>query len=475
MKPFCTSILAIFLNSLIVVSLFAIAPATASAAEFSAVVNDATSTGEALTDPDADPNTCIDVGAGIFISATALSMLPIKNISVIFDLIAHSANLGLKHCVPVLTVPPNKAIDPLDPPSGVTVSDNKCAVAMRIPLPQSALDQLILDKQIIDLVVNDPTIELPIEFALELRKALDSEYGHLSNQLTGEYSNIMGITLPFLSPASQASYWGDVGKPGIKHFNSDVLIALEHGGERLDKNKVEFQTGSHSLRWTADTLIEGADLVWIPDLSNVGPWEKPAKKKTFKETVKGWIKAAKKAAKDTYTDIAKNGAKKTKKKIAKAGKNKLRKQAITSAVGYVLDNYFLAGYTHNVTSRDVQFLYIIDHNAPTITGNEPIQVEALEPGGITSGRHIHKLMELIVVTDDCDLDPTLRYSTPRFWPLSLQEDGSSIPSEIIWRAEDNGAATATGGRNKTEATQQVMVVDTKPPIVVAPPARDHGS
>ncbi|MCB0138642.1 MAG: hypothetical protein KDE50_01915, partial [Caldilineaceae bacterium] len=87
----------------------------------------------------------------------------------------------------------------------------------------------------------------------------------------------------------------------------------------------------------------------------------------------------------------------------------------------------------------------------------------------SSGNHINSLKQRLTVTDDCDESPMLTYNTPSFWPLSLQDDGSSISSEITWTASDNGAAGPTGGVNSTSVTQQVTVVDTKPPILVAPP------
>ncbi len=58
--------------------------------------------------------------------------------------------------------------------------------------------------------------------------------------------------------------------------------------------------------------------------------------------------------------------------------------------------------------------------------------------------------------------PSLTYSTPSFWPLGET-------NEIVWTATDNGAVDAAGGRNSTQVTQQISVVDTKPPILVAPP------
>lgn len=414
------------------------------------------------------PRTCINALKATHLSMSALSIglgfSPLKAWGTAADLAAHVAEVGLKHCVPDLKAPPDKLIIP---PSGT------CAISMRIPINRDALAQIVLDSQILELVLADPGITLPPGFEQELRAALESPYGQFTNETTGEYSNVYAIVLPGISTAIYASHWGDVGVPEIYHYQSDVQVTLRHPGERIDANTVRFRPGVHTLTWTGDTLISGADLVWIPDLSNLGPAEDKAKKKTAKETwkqtIKRWIRQAKDAAKDVYTDIAKNQAKKTKAKLVKAGKKQVAKKAVKSSVGYVLDEYFLSSYTHGYTTVDYQRIIIIDHNAPTISGNEPVTVEALEPGGVSSRNHLSMLRDQITVSDDCDLDPDLFSSTSAFWPLSLQEDGSSVPSAITWTAQDNGAVDVNGGRNEEQVTQQVTVVDTKPPILVAPP------
>ncbi|MEM7131754.1 MAG: choice-of-anchor Q domain-containing protein [Chloroflexota bacterium] len=412
------------------------------------------------------PLVCIDSWTGVHLAATALStglgFTPFKAAAIAADGTAHWANVELKHCRPFLEAPAALVLEP-----------SSCTATVEIPIPRDLLDQLVLDNQIIEQIIKDPELELPTNFRAELEQALNSDFGYLSNETSGEYSNIYFIVNPIFSSAAWPSNWGELGVPEIYHFNSDVYVTAIHSGKRTSLTEVEFYAGSHSVEWTADTLIAGEDLVWIPDLSGIGAAKEKAKKetakKTWKQTIKGWIKAAKNSAKDVYVDIAKNGAKKTKKKILKFGKKKLAKKAAKKSVGFVLDSYFLTGYTHDKTTIKFQRIYVLDKNAPSITGNTPVTVEALEPGGVSSGHHINMLKRQLNITDDCDPTPGLTYNTPRFWPLSLQEDGTSISSEISWTATDNGAASDAGGVNQTTVTQQVTVVDTKPPILVAPP------
>ncbi len=414
------------------------------------------------------PRDCIDPLKATHLAMTALSFAlgfsPLKAWGTVADLAAHVAQVGLKYCVPDFKAPPDKLY---------TNPTGSCVVSVRIPITRDALEQIVLDSQIMELVLNDPDLDLPPNVEQALRDTLNEPYGQFAHETTGEYSNIFAIVLPGISTAIYPSHWGDVGAPEIYHYQSDVQVKLYQPGERVDANTVTFRPGVHTLTWSADTLISGADLVWIPDLSNLGPTEEKAKKEAVKEgwkqTLKRWIRQAKDAAKDVYTDIAKNQAKKTKAKLKALGKKQLAKKAAKDSVGYVLDEYFLSSYSHGVTTVDTQRIIIIDHNAPTISGSTPVTVEALEPGGVSSANHLAALRNNITVSDDCDLDPTLFATTPAFWPLSLQADGSSISSEITWTAQDNGAADVNGGRNETQVTQQVTVIDTKPPILVAPP------
>ncbi|MCB0047058.1 MAG: hypothetical protein KDD92_16660 [Caldilineaceae bacterium] len=415
---------------------------------------------------DEDPLVCIDTWTGVHLAATALAMglgfTPFKAAAIAADGTAHWANVELKHCRPVLNAPPDLVIEPTG-----------CTATIAIPIQRDELDQLILDNQIIQQIVDDPTVQLPTDFRRTLESSLAQEYGHLANEISADYSNIYFVVNPLFSAASWPSTWGDLGVPDLYHFNADVTVVMDHPGDRISRDAVRFPAGSYTITWTADTLISGTDLVWIPDLSGLGAAKKKAQKeaakKTWKETVKGWIKAARDTANEYYTDVAKNQAKKTKKKIKDYGQKKLEQKAEKEAVGFVLDSYFLDGYTHGRTTIKTQRIYVIDRNAPQISGNDPVTVEALEPGGVSSGHHVAALGDQLTVTDDCDPAPSLTASTPAFWPLSLQEDGSVIPSEIVWTAGDKGAAGPDGGVNRTTVTQQVTVADTKPPILVAPP------
>ena len=125
----------------------------------------------------------------------------------------------------------------------------------------------------------------------------------------------------------------------------------------------------------------------------------------------------------------------------------MAKKTLEETVEGLLDSYFSLGKPHGVLESDIQRVIILDGNAPIISGVQNITVEALEPGGASSGVHMTTEQAKLTVTDDCDPEPTLRYATPAFWPLNVDGDGNPLPSaEIVWTAEDDGATTANGGR-----------------------------
>ncbi|MEZ4619996.1 MAG: hypothetical protein R2867_31455 [Caldilineaceae bacterium] len=202
------------------------------------------------------PRSCIDALKATHLAMTALSIglgfSPLKAWGTVADLGAHVAEVGLKHCVPDLIAPPDKLY---------TNPNGRCVVSVRIPITRDVLEQIVLDSQILELIVNDPDLDLPPGFEQALRDTLDEPYGQFAYETTGEYSNIYAIVLPGISTAIYPAHWGDVGAPEIYHYQSDVQVTLRHNGDRVDANTVNFRPGVHTLTWTGDTLISGADLV----------------------------------------------------------------------------------------------------------------------------------------------------------------------------------------------------------------------
>ncbi|MEM7800243.1 MAG: hypothetical protein AAF633_13700, partial [Chloroflexota bacterium] len=240
-----------------------------------------------------DARACISGWTAAHISATALSMglsfTPFKAAAIAADGAAHWASVELRHCRPDFTAPADVIID-----------NGLCSTRLDIPVPLGLVDRIALNKQIIELILDDADIYIPPSMRLELLDMLESPYGHYENEIDAEFSKFYFVTDPISSTAIHPNRWGDLGTPDIHHYNADVYIVMNHPGNRINWEEVEFETGVHTVNWTADTTIQGSDLVWIPDLSGLGSAKKKAQKeaakKTWKQTIKGWYQAAKKAA-----------------------------------------------------------------------------------------------------------------------------------------------------------------------------------
>lgn len=385
------------------------------------------------------------------IAATAASVVPIPIFSNIADAAEFVISLALKDCAPVVRPPAAQSFTP---------APGQCAVTLRLPLTREMLQQLLVDRDILNHVINDPSLTLPPSFREELRKALAGQFGRFENQIYGAYSNIYGI--PFSSPTYGAD-WGAIGKPELYHYNADAQIVLTFPGKRINSNEVQIEVGVYTLSWTGDTFISPSDFVYIPDPTNLGPLAKKAAKE-------GWIKAIKLSIKEAVKEIQEKGVAAFTKKMAKESAEEIAQKAFAELqeisneqlMALALNMYYADGDLHGATNRQLSHLYVIDENAPTFSGVKAVTVEALEPGGVSAGKHLIALRNDFTVSDDCDPDPDVTSFTPSFWPLG----GANI---ITWTASDRGAKNSNGGKNQTTITQQISVVDTKPPILVAPP------
>lgn len=407
-----------------------------------------------------DPGECIDPLKIAHISATVASVLPIPFFSDVADLTEYFLNLALKDCAAVLTPPESVVIDPAVTPD---LDADPCTQHLRLPLSDEDEEIITLDRQIleaaIDEIESDPRIDASLTFLRALRDQLESTYGRFESEKQGEYQNIYGIVF---SNASHGADWGDFGAPTVYHYNSDVRVQMQHGGTRIDDDYVRFRTGNFSVRWHGETMLSGLDFVYIP-----GGFDNPGTEKAAREGAKEAVrtsvkKAAREAVERGSREFAEKTVKETVQEFIEETAEEVAEQTLEEAILAILDSYYSLGAPHGVFVDDTQPLHIIDRNAPVITGTAAVTVEALEPGGISASKHINELRAGLTVTDDCDESPELTYNTPRFWPLGET-------SEIVWTARDNGAAGPTGGVNQAQATQQVTVLDTMPPILVAPP------
>lgn len=395
-----------------------------------------------------EPLDCINPLKDAHIAASIASLVPVPFFKDAADLAAYGLNLELKNCPPHLVPAANLVRTP---------ASGECSVDLRMPIAVNYNSLVQVDKEIIAEILLDPELSKVPGLAVELERELALEYGRFNHEIYGSYINIYGIVLPLNHSEFAANDWGAVGRPEIYHYNSDALITLRHPGERLNTEYVRFFAGTNALNWQADTLFSDWDYLYIPNFGGAAA----AGKRAGKE---GVIQALKSAIKEAIKEAAEQGAKEFSKQVAKKIAKDVAKRVgmkVASIVLRVRQPYFVSG-DPNATTYRTQYLMVLDKVPPTISGVQDVTVEALEPGGISANKHVFTLQNALTVRDNCDKTPTLRYNTPSFWPLGAE-------NTITWTATDNGAVDASGGVNETQAVQRVSVVDTKPPILVAPP------
>lgn len=117
------------------------------------------------------------------------------------------------------------------------------------------------------------------------------------------------------------------------------------------------------------------------------------------------------------------------------------------------------------TSR-VQTITVWDASPPNIDIDPtPVVVEATDFGGTRLARIRTQLTELVQdsVTDNCGRTPELILSGPELLRLGAQQ--------VTWTARDRGPNPADGRDYAPTAVQNILVRDTQPPLLLAPPSK----
>jgi len=241
--------------------------------------------------------------------------------------------------------------------------------------------------------------------------------------------------------------WSDfLGSPYVYHAHTDVKVGAYRNGERLS-GAVKIPVGKHVLRWKAETL--STPLLDFP------PWHL-----LLAELIE---QASKKIAVGLKTPAA-------------------RQKAMEAAIGLFIElgiegstagvDWFLVDgvptptFGRGIYNEQLQDFYVLDTSVPEF---QPLKtqftVEATQVGGEYLRDHLSSLRDGFTVTDTCGRVPTVNYNGPSFMPVGQV-------TEIRWNARDAGPTNEDGtGFNIGTFTQQVLVQDTLPPIVVPPPGK----
>jgi len=133
---------------------------------------------------------------------------------------------------------------------------------------------------------------------------------------------------------------------------------------------------------------------------------------------------------------------------------------------FLVDGVPTPTFGRGIYNEQLQDFYVLDTSVPEF---QPLKtqftVEATQVGGEYLRDHLSSLRDGFTVTDTCGRVPTVNYNGPSFMPVGQV-------TEIRWNARDAGPTNEDGtGFNIGTFTQQVLVQDTLPPIVVPPPGK----
>jgi CSLREA domain-containing protein len=238
----------------------------------------------------------------------------------------------------------------------------------------------------------------------------------------GSYENVLGLPDPG-SEILPGTDWGALGTPEVVHWNTDVELSARYPGWfNANAGKVTFGTGVNLVTWRGDTMVHPLDFIPI-----YWPGPNPDRKS---------LQVAIKASEELIDIIG--------------------SEVIDSPIE-----------PYGIYNEELQYVVVKDFVAPTISVNPSladVSVEAIEPGGVSRVRFEHILRDGLVYSDNCDDNPTVTAIN-----LPLFANVGEVYT-ITWKVEDDGPRTVNGGRNSASVQQILRVVDTKPPIMLAPPA-----
>ena len=319
-----------------------------------------------------------------------------------------------------------------------------------------------------------PVIEAPPAIGFEPNNSApgQSERCYLKERVRrGEavYSNLRGFDkgrlpadldwfplTPWVAPGESVEQLRSRG-PYIRHRNSDVTVQplfsnayvrddfyrpVDEGPDGLRPRKrfsagddIYLPVGRHQVAWQAQTLL--SEPLDLPPYFLIGMF-RPVQRALGKDEGRQWVF------------------------------DRLLEAGLVAASE--IDG--LGGKPHHgVENFATQQVDVYDLTSPTVTGGRSrVTLEAIDVGGAWAHRYLDDLREELTVYDECDRPVDLRadyevanQKRPTFWPIGEE-------FTLTWTARDPGP-NREGKSNSTEWSQQVVVRDTKPPLLLPPSHR----
>ncbi|MEM6640035.1 MAG: Ig-like domain-containing protein [Pseudomonadota bacterium] len=318
--------------------------------------------------------------------------------------------------------------------TGIGVVHNANYAPALLPPPFGIVPGAVVYSTNLGLKYVPPVIEPHGDVAFEPNSMLDCGFTfHFPRERDNDRQDYLGLITAF-----EGDY-GLLGSPNVFHVNSDVRVnVLGSDGEIWDDEFITLPVGANTVRWRGDTMIN--------PIFDYPPW-----------MLVGAGGAADNAKRSRNAQFLIN--------------------LLQNATGEgltVLADWFLplsiptptAEFPGGGGVRNEQFqgFDVLDLVPPTLTTTLPtLTVEATQVGGEFLRNHIGTLEASINASDACGRPVTVSFNAPPFLPLRQS-------TTVNWTARDPGP-NASGQRNVTTLTQQVIVQDTLPPILNAPPGR----
>ncbi|MGB5208898.1 MAG: Ig-like domain-containing protein [Gammaproteobacteria bacterium] len=307
-------------------------------------------------------------------------------------------------------------------------------------------------------------------------------------QNQAQHKNLFGFNFSLvpeevrLGRVVKQGYWGPLVAPGemtVFHQNSDVSVTLSGPGVDDDESNyplmVSLPEGKHELLWAANT---GVNVFWdiafpvaiyplfiYSEAKATSPFAKFfSDRKILKEIIDNPGNA--RFVDEAVATSIRSDITKTLLRALRGGA--LQESALLGgdvAIGEILDQtgLFEKSFARNSFTQTVT---VLDIHTPTITTNKPeIIFEATDLGGTRLTRVYDELTESLEHMDVCK--PTRVYSdAPNILPTGQ--------TTVLWTTTDLEPGQEEedyykSGVSSTATVEQVVtVVDTQPPIIVAP-------
>ncbi len=283
-----------------------------------------------------------------------------------------------------------------------------------------------------------PALFIAPELAPVLPNSSDScRYDFTLPQKSADYSNLFNLW--DIQPLT--TDWGAFGMPVVGHGNSPVRVSVDApllDGWSTGHRQVSFPSGTYPLRWRAETQLDPIFDIALP----TALFAYSAEFKYGEAITSTDPQSAARAFAIGKTFLANAGV-----------------ELGVIAAGELSDNTITAA-----THQQIRNFSVLDVRPPQIATSmpSPPPIEASGFGG-EPWQHVRPaLRATVTASDPCGLTPSVGDDAPDYLPLGA--------TTVTWTAYDIGPL---GGGNSGVASvqQHVVVQDTRPPILLAPPSR----